>query len=150
MIYLAGSLRNPQIPITARDLAKATGYNVFSDWYAAGPEADDYWKTYYRDMAPRDMSEAEKYQWALQQPASKNTFSFDHRHIMNSRLMVLQLPAGKSGHLELGWFLGQGKPGIIYLNDEDVRWDIMYQYATAVVTNFDELCEEIGKHRGTL
>lgn len=143
MIYVAGSLRNPKIPGIARDLAKATGHRVFSDWFAAGPEADDHWKYYYEAMAPKDMSAAEKYKWALEQPASINTFNFDERHIKSSDLMVLVLPAGKSGHLELGWFLGQNRPGIILLDDTDVRWDVMYQYATGVVTNFDELVESV-------
>lgn len=147
MIYLAGSLRNPSIPQLAVDLHKATKKPVFSDWFAAGPEADDKWKEYYKFMAPESLSEAEKYQWALRMPASRNVFDFDTRWIRQASTMVLALPAGKSGHLELGWFLGQGKPGFILLDDEDVRWDVMYQYATAVCTNFDNLCDEINAYR---
>ncbi len=45
MIYLIGSLRNPNIPAIANEL-RTLGYEVFDDWYAAGPEADDYWKSY--------------------------------------------------------------------------------------------------------
>ena len=148
MIYLAGSLRNPKIPSLARDIRKATGHRVFADWFAAGPEADDHWKAYYEGMADPSATPAQKYQWALEQPASVNTFHFDERHIKASDLMVLALPAGKSGHLELGWFLGKGRPGIIYLDDTDVRWDIMYQYATHVVSNFDDLCDKIIKYVG--
>ena len=44
-IYVIGSLRNEQVPNIANKLRKA-GHEVFDDWYAAGPEADDYWQTY--------------------------------------------------------------------------------------------------------
>jgi nucleoside 2-deoxyribosyltransferase len=41
------------------------------------------------------------------------------------------MPAGKSGHLELGYMIGCGKPCIIYFNEEpdDDRWDVMVQFA---------------------
>ena len=60
--------------------------------------------------------------------------------------MVLALPAGKSGHLELGWALGQGKRGYILLEESDPeRFDIMYLFATKVVASVDELIEELSR-----
>lgn len=132
-VYLAGSLRNPNIPKIAKEIEAAIERPVFSDWFAAGPEADDYWKTYYQS---RGMS----YQEALKHPASVNTFNFDKNHMQKSQVMVLVLPAGKSGHLELGWFLGQGKPGFILLDGDD-RWDVMYQFATGVTSSTTELID---------
>ena len=45
-------------------------------------------------------------------------------------IAVLVLPAGKSGHLELGYMIGSGKRGYILFDDdvEDCRWDVMYQF----------------------
>ena len=140
MIYLAGSLRNPKIPDIHADIAESTGIRVFSDWYAAGPEADDYWKTYYKQLGYT-------YERALEEPASVNTFNFDKRNMEASEVMVLVLPAGKSGHLELGWFLGQGKPGFILLDDVD-RWDVMYQFATGVTSDIDQLCRWVKAAHG--
>jgi len=134
-VYLAGSLRNPAIPKLHAELETKLRTKVFSDWYAAGPEADDYWKEYYTG---RGMTYAE----ALKQPASVNTFTFDRDNMNRSRTMVLALPAGKSGHLELGWFLGQGRPGFILLDEPD-RWDVMYQFATGVTADVDELIDMI-------
>lgn len=134
-IYLAGSLRNQSIPELHLRLKKQTGWDVFSDWFAAGPEADDYWKRYYTDRGFN-------YQDALREPASVNTFLFDKRNIDNSDVMVLALPAGKSGHLELGYHLGKGKAGYILLDDPE-RWDVMYQFATGVTDDFEELCKWI-------
>ena len=137
-VYLAGSLRNPAIPQLHKTLAEGLNTEVFSDWYSAGPEADDYWKEYY---SGRGMTYAE----ALKQPASINTFEFDRKHMHQSRTMVLALPAGKSGHLELGWFLGSGRPGFILLDEPD-RWDVMYQFATGVTADVDELIGMIRPH----
>jgi len=44
-VYLIGSLRNPAVPELANTI-RALGYDVFDDWYAAGPEADDKWRDY--------------------------------------------------------------------------------------------------------
>jgi len=57
---------------------------------------------------------------------------------------VLVLPAGKSGHLELGYMIGQGKPGYILLDGEPERFDVMYNFATGVFTNLSDLLKVIG------
>ena len=136
-VYLAGSLRNPAIPGISKDIALGIdSQKVFCDWYAAGPEADDHWKEFYEGMHYT-------YVEALKEPASVNTFEFDKRNMEASRVIVLALPAGKSGHLELGWFLGKGKPGYILLDSDEDRWDVMYQFATGVTADLDELNEWI-------
>lgn len=133
MIYLAGSLRNPDMPDLRNAIAEATQQPVFMDWYAAGPNADDYWKDYWTDQGV-------SYKAALKKPNSLNTFNFDKKHIDKSSVMVLAAPAGKSGHLELGYFLGQGKPGLYYFpKDEDIRWDVMLNFATEVCVGDNEL-----------
>ena len=55
-------------------------------------------------------------------------FEFDHHHIDRADIGVLIMPAGKSGHLELGYMIGQGKPCFIYFEEEPERWDVMYQF----------------------
>jgi hypothetical protein len=54
----------------------------------------------------------------------------------------LILPAGKSGHLELGYMIGKGKLGYILLEDPD-RWDVMYQFSSGVFYELDELIQEL-------
>lgn len=150
MIYLAGSLRNKGlVPVHLR-IEEELKVPVFSDWLAAGPEADDYWKAYYMQLADPAMTKREAYSWALQQPASVHVYEFDKRNMDMCDLMVLMLPAGKSGHLELGYFLGCGKPGIIYLDQEDdPRWDVMYQFASDVAFDEDNLIDCIRAHLGS-
>ena len=124
MIYLIGSLRNPQVPILAKTL-RDEGFEVFDDWYAAGPIADDSWQAYEKERG-------HTYSEGLAGLAANHVFEFDHAHLMRASSGVLLLPAGKSGHLELGYLIGQGKPGYILLPEEPDRWDVMYKFATGV------------------
>jgi hypothetical protein len=134
MIYLIGSLRNSEIPKIAKQL-RGAGLNVFDDWYAAGPNADDCWRDYERDRG-------HSFREALQGAAAQNVFNFDRRNLQASDGVILVCPAGKSGHLELGWALGQGKPGYILLDSPD-RWDVMYQFATLVTDKLEDIVIDI-------
>lgn len=139
-IYLIGSLRNPSVPILANEIRKE-GFDVFDDWFAAGEIADDSWRDY-------EKGKGHTFQQALKGYAAKHVFEFDYFHIQRADIGVMVLPAGKSGHLELGWMLGQGKPGFILFEKEDPeRFDCMYQFATACCNNLDELKKELQHHR---
>lgn len=132
-IYVIGSLRNEEIPNVATAL-RSVGLDAFDDWFAAGPEADDYWKKY-------EKSRGHEYQEALRGYAAKHVFDFDKSHLDRCDAAVLVLPAGKSGHLELGYFIGTGKPGYILLDGQDDRFDVMYQFAERVFNNKEEMIE---------
>ncbi len=107
MIYLIGSLRNPCIPEVAARL-RQDGYDVFEEWWSAGPGADDHWQAHAQS---RGMT----YKEALASPHAQNVFEFDKKWLTAADAVVLVSPAGRSGHLELGWALGQGKPGFVLL-----------------------------------
>ena len=134
MIYLIGSLRNPEVPRIANQF-RELGIEVFDDWYSAGPEADDKWKEY-------EIGRGRSYAEALQGFAAQHVFEFDRTHLERADTVVLILPAGKSGHLELGWALGRGKRGYILLDSVD-RWDVMYQFANVVTTELEEIIDDI-------
>lgn len=137
MIYLIGSLRNPEIPKIAERLRSALDVEVFDDWFAAGPEADDYWRDY-------EMGRGHSFSEGLQGNAARHVFEFDRYHLNRADRVVLALPAGKSGHLELGIAIGSGKPGYILLDSPD-RWDVMYQFATGVFDKEEELIESLAR-----
>lgn len=130
-IYLVGSLRNPAIPEIAIKL-RAAGFEVFDDWYSAGPEADDYWQAH---ETQRGRSFAE----ALAGHHATCVYEFDKKLIDSADIGILILPAGKSGHLELGYLIGQGKPGFILLPGEPERFDVMYRFASGVFTALVDL-----------
>ena len=130
-IYIIGSLRNPQIQVLQSDLTDA-GYDAFASWYCAGPEADDYWQAYEK---ARGLS----FEQARRDYAAQHVFKYDRSHLDRCDYAVLAMPAGKSGHLELGYFIGKGKPGFILLDGEPDRWDAMYAFAHRVVTSVQQL-----------
>lgn len=135
-IYLIGSLRNPEVPVVAAGLRKL-GHEVFDDWYAAGPEADDKWREY-------EQGRGHSYQEALHGHAANHVFGYDKVHLDRCDTVVLLLPAGRSGHLEFGYAIGQGKPGYILLDPAQDRWDVMYRFATGVFLNREDLCKTLG------
>jgi hypothetical protein len=132
-VYLIGSLRNPEIPNVAADLRDA-GFDVFDDWHSAGPDADDCWQEYEQHRG-RTFAEA------LEGKHAKHVYAFDAHNLHQADAVVMVGPAGKSAHLELGWSLGQGKPGFILLPGEPERFDVMYRFATAVVTDIVDLID---------
>ena len=134
-IYIIGSLRNDRIPLVAHRL-RTDGHSVFDDWFAAGPEADDYWQKY-------ETQRGRSYTEALSGAAAKNVFAFDKRHLDEADAAVLVLPAGKSGHLELGYMAGKGKQTYVLFDGQPDRWDVMYQFATAVYTDLEELADDL-------
>ena len=129
-IYLIGSLRNPKIPEIGNQL-RAAGHDVFDDWYGAGPEADDYWQKY-------EKGRGHTFKEALWSRAAINVFRLDQQNLTRCDTAVLVLPAGKSGHMELGYAIGQGKRGYILLDEVD-RWDVMYRFANDVFYSVEEL-----------
>jgi len=131
MIYLVGSLRNEGIPKIATAL-RGTGLEVFDDWYAAGPNADDCWKEY-------EEARSKTYIDALDSYAAQHIHDFDQLHLNRADMALLALPAGKSGHLELGYIIGQGKPGYILLDETKERWDVMYRFAAKVFSTSEEM-----------
>lgn len=136
-LYVIGSLRNPNIPKISEQLRKETKWEIFDDWYAAGPEADDKWMQY-------EQGRGRAYADGLAGYAATHVYQFDKHHLDTCDGVLLVLPAGKSGHLELGYCLGLGKPGYILLEAaEPERWDVMYKFATKVLTSTDELIKEL-------
>jgi nucleoside 2-deoxyribosyltransferase len=134
-IYLIGSLRNPEVPRLAERLRRS-GFEVFDDWYAAGKKADDAWKAY-------EQARGRDYITALKGYPARHVFEYDAHHLARCSIAVLMLPAGRSGHLELGIAIGTGKPSYILLDKVNVRWDVMYNFATGVFDDIEQLAAHL-------
>lgn len=135
MIYLIGSMRNPQITTIANDL-RGCGYDVFEDWISPGAKADEEWQAY-------EKARGRTYQQALDGAHAWNVFNFDKKHLDMADAAVLVAPAGKSAHIELGYMIGSGKPAFVLLDEEPTRFDVMLRFATKVCMNLEELKEEL-------
>ena len=134
-LYLVGSLRNTNVPLVGDKLREA-GFEAFDQWYSAGPEADDHFKQYHIDRG-------NSYEESLKSYAAKHIFSFDKFHLDRCDAAVLILPAGRSCHIELGYTIGKGKPAYVLLDNEEGRWDLMYQFASGIYTSVEDLIKEL-------
>lgn len=132
-IYVIGSLKNDEITKVSK-LLREQGFEVFDDWKAPGPDADDYLRDYYRD---RGLTYSE----ILGSHGVQHVFNFDKFHLDRCDCALLVMPAGKSGHLELGYTVGRGKPGFILMDQEPERVDVMHSFATKVFMNKEEMIE---------
>lgn len=135
VIYLIGSLRNLEVPLLANRL-RAEGFEVFDDWFAAGPEADDYWMQYEKQRG-------HTFAQALNGYAANHVWEYDKSHLHRADAAILLMPAGKSGHLELGYFMGLGKPGYILMDKEPERYDVMYRFSSMVHTDEKALVKRL-------
>ena len=135
-VYLAGSLSNRSIVHIHNHLEEHAGVVCFSSWMATHPEADDYWRDYEKTRGASFVD-------ALKKPSAQAVFNFDKTFIDLADVMVMCTPCGKSAHLELGYVLGKGKPGFIFMPDEPSRWDVMYGFATDVFVGIDDLVERL-------
>ncbi len=131
MIYLIGSLKNWKVIELANELRKE-GHEVFDSWISPGPEADDFWRKYSKK---RGLTHKE----ALKDWSATHIYEFDKTHLDRADTVVMVMPCGKSGHLELGYALGQGKKGYILFDKEPERWDIMHLFADEVFYDKKEL-----------
>ena len=130
-VYIIGSLRNPIIPTIGNTL-RAAGYDAFCDWHSGGKEADDEWQRYEGERG-------RGYKEALKGYHAQNVYHFDLYHLNRAHAAVLVMPAGRSAHLELGYIIGQGKPGYVLFDQEPERFDVMYNFATEVCFSVEEL-----------
>lgn len=134
-VYLLSSLKNPRLPHIGNAI-RAFGFEVFDHWWGGGPEADDWWQR-YETIRGRSYSEA------LYDHYAQHIFTYDLGHLNSSDIGVLVLPCGKSGHLELGYLVGQGKPTYVLFNGEPERYDVMYLFATKIFFDEESLLREL-------
>ena len=131
-IYLAGSCQNESLTAFARSLRLA-GYEVFDDWKAIHPENDGAYLEYSKD---RFLT----YQEALDGKLATHSFQLDKYHIDTCHIFILLLPAGKSGHMELGYASKSGKMTLV-VEPDDNRFDLMYKFADKVFNHRNECVE---------
>lgn len=128
--YIIGSLRNPEIPKFANQIAEL-GFEAFSEWYSPGPNADDHWRDY-------EITRGRTYREALKGWAGRHIYEFDRFHLDRCDAAVLLMPGGKSCHLELGYTIGRGKPGFIVFEEIPERYEVMVQFATEIFFSREE------------
>jgi hypothetical protein len=134
-IYIIGALKNRTIPRLANEIEKL-GIEAFDSWQSPGPDADVYLKKYERLRGRNHLQAMKGY-------AALHIFEFDRLHLDRCDAAVLVMPAGKSGHLELGYTIGKGKPGFILFDKEPAKYDIMHLFATDIFYSTTDLLKAL-------
>lgn len=129
-IYVASSWRNPYQQDVVREL-RDTGFTVYdfkdSDgfkWSDIDPDWEKWTPNQYRDN--------------LYHPLAMRGFDRDLEALDRADAVVLVLPCGRSAHLELGWALGRGKPGLVLMLDQQEP-ELMNKMATEVCLTITEV-----------
>lgn len=114
-VYIIGSLKNWGVIELANHLRKQfPEKEIFDSWISPGPEADDFWKKYSK-------MKSLSYREALKDWSATHIFEFDKFHIDRSDVVVMYMPCGKSGHLGLGYAIGQGKKCYVLFDGESKK-----------------------------
>lgn len=134
-LYIIGALKNRSIIPLANEI-RELGFDVFDDWISPGETADEKWQEY-------EKKRGRSYEEAIAGHHAETVFRYDLGHLDSAEIVVMVLPCGKSGHLEFGWAVGQGKTGFILFEKEPDRYDIMYKFADGLFFNKEALLERL-------
>lgn len=85
----------------------------------------------------------EVYLEGIEHPRAVEGFKLDFEAMEMCDTCVLVLPCGRSAHLELGWFVGQGKR-IAILLDDPVTPELMYRMVDHIATSLFDLLGWLG------
>lgn len=134
-LYVIGALKNRSIIGLAKEI-RELGFDVFDDWISPGEAADEKWQEYERERG-------RSYQEALGGRHAEQVFEYDVKHLSEADIVVMAMPCGKSGHLEFGWSIGQGKKGFILFDEEPERYDLMYKFADGIYFDKESLFKRL-------
>lgn len=133
-IYLAGSLQNEivkEIPKALFDESicgmnfaaecKKLNVNVefWNQWILTGPNVDKEFQKNCEGSSTNEM---------LNMDIAKAGFMLDLENIMDSDMMIVVGPCGKSAFFEAGFALGQGKPIFYYEDNVMIKYDLMLHF----------------------
>jgi hypothetical protein len=139
-IYVASSWRNTIQPDVVKLLRKH-GHEVYDFKHPQPNNEGFHWSEIdpaWKEWTPR------KFRSALGHSIAVDGFNSDFRAMEDADACVLVLPCGRSAHLEAGWFVGNGKPLLIYLPPgEMVEPELMYAMSTAICLSTDELLSQV-------
>jgi hypothetical protein len=140
-IYVASSWRCAAQPDVVTTLRSA-GFEVY-DFKNPKPGDNGFHWSSVMPSYDHETCDAEEYVDALEHPVSMAGFASDFDAMRWADTCVLVLPCGRSAHLELGWFVGQGKRTAILLDGEQnggkVTPELMYKMVDYIALDLDDL-----------
>jgi hypothetical protein len=139
MIYVASSWRNPTQPAVV-DALREAGHEVYDFRNPESGNSGFHWSNVYgRKGDAATWSEgvpAYEMVAGLGHASAVMGFDFDMRAMEKCDTCVLVLPCGRSAHLELGWFVGQGRRAAILLEDPCLP-ELMYKMVDLITPSLE-------------
>lgn len=108
-------------------------------WKNSGMPSYELKKDYEVPTVPVD-----EYLAGIQHPVAEKGFKFDFDAMKACDTCVLVLPCGRSAHLELGWFVGQGKRTAILLEQQPMIPELMYKMVDYLAPSLFDLLGWLG------
>jgi len=127
-IYVASSWRNLHQPLVVQAL-RELGHDVYDFRHPPGG-AGFGWEQVNGDW--RSWS-TEQYREALKHPVARAGFASDMKTLRECDAYVLVMPCGRSANWELGFAMGEGKPGFV-VQLEPAEPELMYSEATILAS----------------
>ena len=125
-VFLTTRWGNPQHAVVA-GLLRAAGFAVY-DHAEHGPTLDPDWG--------RVEWSTEQFEAKLGEPAQLSSFARNFEAMESADVCVLLLPAGRSAHLEVGWFVGRGVP-VVVMAGECPPHELAYSLVDCLVSSVD-------------
>lgn len=137
-VYVASSWRNNVQPQVVEEL-RTHGAEVYD--FKNPPESTGFHWTEVMESWDSDKQLCRDFDYlgALDHPRSQEGFKSDFTAMQNADVCVLVLPCGRSAHLELGWFVGAGKPTAIVLDGPEITPELMYLMVDHLAVNVPRL-----------
>jgi hypothetical protein len=152
-VYVASSWRNiMQVGVVAA--LRSAGIDCYDFKHPAPGNDGFHWSevmSSYRKVGPgsaEQLADEKDYLEALSHPIAEAGYKADFDAMQSCDACVLVLPCGRSAHLELGWFVGQGKRTAILLdgdmNGGKVTPELMYKMVDYVSPSLFDLLGWLG------
>jgi len=139
-IYVASSWRNPHQPGVVQALTDS-GHDVYD---FRNPEFAFHWEDVGIEY---EQWTFEEFETALDHPLSVDAYQRDHDAMRLADVGIMVMPCGASSHLEIGYFVGAGKPCAIFMSKG--RPELMYKEVDLLTDDFDTiqdwLCELVDR-----
>jgi hypothetical protein len=132
-IYVASSWRNTLQPGVVVILRRC-GHEVYDFRHPAPDDIGFAWTSVEPTIPPWS---GKKLRAALEHPIARRGYGYDMAALKACEAVVLVLPCGRSAHWELGYAMGQGKPGYVVMLGPDEP-ELMYSEAR-ILTSSEEL-----------
>lgn len=143
-IYVASSWRN-NVQVAVVHALRASGHEVY-DFKNPPNNTGFRWTEVAMDSynSETQLVDIDDYIQGIQHPRAVEGFASDFDAMEWADACVLVLPCGRSAHLELGWFVGQGKRTAILLDGPTVTPELMYRMVDYISLSMFDLLGWVG------